>query len=88
MKVIEIFESKTNFSPAHKKNLERMNRKRFAQIDAAGPDSKPGGSSDVMKQLTPKNKDARSKSNLKRGKTGVSGKERLRKIKKVVPGEM
>jgi len=86
MKVNEIFESRTNFDPKTKRNLERMNRKRFGQIDAAGPDSKPGGSSDVMSQLTSYEK--KSKSNLRKGKTGMSGKDRMRKIKKIVPGEM
>jgi hypothetical protein len=86
MKVNEIFESRTNFDPEAKRNLERMNRKRFAQIDAAGPDSKPGGSSDVMSQLT--SHEEKSKSNLRKGKTGMSGKDRMKKIKKIVPGEI
>jgi hypothetical protein len=86
MKVKEIFESRTNFDPETKKDLERMNRKRFGHEDAKSHDMKAGRGSDVMRQLT--RRDPASKSNSRRGISGISGKDRMRKIKKIVPGEM
>lgn len=68
-----------------KLDMERANRKRIARHQERTSDSREA---EVMKHLTPKSKDARSKSNLRRGITGVSGKERLSNIKKAAPGEM
>lgn len=91
MKVSEIFESKTNFAPKQKKDLERMNRARTAKNDATPRDQRPGGGSDVMNHLTSKTRDPKAlKTKARKGKkgiTGISGKERMKKIKQAVPGE-